>query len=227
MKILITGASRGIGLAEAKLLSSQGHQLFLLARTNESFKEEISNSLKFGYDISALSDIDKFIDDLQSKTDSIDVLINNVGMYTPKKFENMSDEDINQLIDVNFRAAALITRKTLPLLRKSQTPQIVFMSSAAAKSSIVGESVYSATKGAVTNFASVLRNEFGGEIKVSTVHSWGVNTWGSDQATLLKPESVAQAVDFIISRDRGFLVESIDVSHPEQWRGSNAPWSPK
>lgn len=63
-----------------------------------------------------------------------------------KKFEDYSEEDINFLIDINLRAAIILTKKLLPLLLNSNNPQIIFMSSMAAKSSINGESVYAASK---------------------------------------------------------------------------------
>ena len=101
------------------------------------------------------------------------------------------------------------------------------MSSMAAKSSIVGESVYAATKSGITNFANVLRNELGSEIRVSAVHAWGVDTWGAPKTEeFIQPQDVAQTMEFIVSRPATVMVESIDLSNPVQWRGAQAPWSP-
>lgn len=229
MKILITGASRGIGLAEAKLLLKKSNELFLLAKSLNSFKgKNLENAQLFGYDLSKESEIQKFVNDIYSKTKVLDVLINNVGIMILKRFEKMADEEINLLLNVNLRSHLLLTKNLLPLLRESNNPQIVFMSSMAAKSSIIGESIYSATKGALTNFADVLRNEFSGKIKISTIHSWGVNTWGAkNHETLLKPENIAEVVEFIVTREKPFLIESIEVGNINQWRGGNAPWSPR
>lgn len=69
-----------------------------------------------------------------------------------------------------------MTKKLVPMLLKSKNPHIVFMSSMSAKNRIVGESVYAATKAGIMQFAHVLRNELAGKIRVSTIHSWGVNT---------------------------------------------------
>ena len=85
-----------------------------------------------------------------------------------------------------------------------------------AKNRIIGESVYAATKAGIMQFAHVLRNELAGKIRVSTIHSWGVNTWGdTESAAILIPENIAEALDFIISRERPFLVESIELGHEE------------
>lgn len=227
MKILITGASRGIGLAEAKRLS-KGNELFLVAENKESFKEKVKNAKYFGHDLSEEDGVADLAKAIKEETKTLDVLINNVGSYVSKKFDQEKWEDVDKMIDLNFRSHVLVTSGLLPLLRKSKNPHIIFMSSAGAKTAVIGESVYSATKAAVTKFADVLRNELTGKIKVTTIHSWGVNTWGAkDAKTLLKPENIAEMVEFIITRDKNFLVESVDLSSINQWREGQAPWSPK
>lgn len=229
MKILITGASRGIGLSEAKVLDKEDNELFLVATSLNSFKDKgFQGHHLFGMNLTKQEEITKLTKEIKLKTKFLDVLINNVGVMVMKKFENMGDEDINLLVDLNLKSHLLLTRGLLPLLKASYTPQIIFMSSMAAKSSIIGESVYSATKAAITNFAKVLRNEQRGKMKISIIHSWGVNTWGAtDDSSLLKPENIAEAVEFIITREKPFVVESIEVGHINQWRGGKAPWSPK
>lgn len=228
MKILITGASRGIGLAEAKRFDKDDNRLFLVAKSVDSFKDkELQEHNLFGADLTDQEEIAKLLQAVKAKTNVLDVLINNVGVMVMKKFEQMSAGDINLLVDLNLKSHLLLTKGLFPLLKTSANPQIVFMSSMAAKSSIIGEGVYSATKSAVTNFAKVLRNEQRGKVKVSVVHSWGVNTWGaSDPETLLKPENIAEVVEFIITRNKQFLIESVDVGNIHQWRGGEAPWSP-
>jgi|SRR3989338_11493223 len=229
MKILITGASRGIGLAEAMKLDKNGNKLFLTATSTDSFNNSnFKNAELFGCDLKNQDEVIKLSNRIKSVTDRLDVLINNVGIMIMKRFEDMSNDDINIMLDLNLRSHLLLTKEILTLLKKSENPHIIFMSSMGAKTSIIGESVYSATKGAIANFASVLRNEMGSKIKVSTIHSWGVNTWDSNQPDiLLKPENIAELVEFIILRDKLFLIESIEVSNIHQWRGGKAPWSPR
>jgi NADP-dependent 3-hydroxy acid dehydrogenase YdfG len=227
MNILITGASRGIGLAAAKQLDIADNKLFLIAASQDSFKDSFHKAVLFGADLTKPQEVHDLADQIAAKADKIDVLINNAGVMVMKKFEQMTEEDINLMLDLNLRSHVLLTRGLLPLLRKSDKPQIVFMSSMAAKSSIVGESVYAATKSGITSFANVLRNELGPEIRVSAVHAWGVDTWGApNPEEFIQPADVAATMEFIVNRPATVMVESIDLSNPHQWRGGQAPWSP-
>ncbi len=226
-KICITGASKGIGLAEAKLLSKE-NELFLHASKLSSFKDKnIENSHFFGQDFTKLKNIYSFVDELNKITNSLDVLVNNVGVMTIEKLADYPDDEINRLITLNLHSQILLTKKLIPMLLKSNNAHIIFMSSMSAKNRIIGESVYAATKAAIMQFAHVLRNELAGKIRVSTIHSWGVNTWDDDDdAAILVPEDIAETLDFIISRKRPLLVESIELGHENHWNGASAPWSP-
>lgn len=226
-KICITGASKGIGLAEAKLLSAN-NELFLHASKISSFEDlNLKNTHYFGQDFTKIETVDTFVEQLASKTDKLDVLVNNVGVMVIEKFSDFPDNEINRLITLNLHAQLLVTKKLIPLLLKSDNPHIVFMSSMSAKNRIVGESVYAATKAGIMQFAHVLRNEFAGKIRVSTIHSWGVNTWNDDgSAAILVPENIAETLEFMLSRERPFLVESIELGHENHWNGASAPWSP-
>jgi NADP-dependent 3-hydroxy acid dehydrogenase YdfG len=227
MNILITGASRGIGLATAKQLDKSDNKLFLVATSTESFKDEFQNASLFGADLAKPEGVAKLVGEVTQQTDSIDVLLNVAGVMVMKKFEEMTEADIALMIDLNLRSHILMTRALLPMLHKSNNPQIVFMSSMAAKSSIAGESVYAATKSGITNFANVLRNELGTSVRVSAVHAWGVDTWGAPNPEgFIQPADVAATMEFIITRPPTAMVESIDLSNPAQWRGGQAPWSP-
>lgn len=227
MNILITGASRGIGRATAQQLDRPDNQLLLVATSKGSFKQDFRNAKLFAADLTKEADITRLANEVSETTDHIDVLINNAGVMVMKKFEQMTETDIMLMLDLNLRAHILLTHALLPALRKSSDPQIVFMSSMAAKSSIVGESVYAATKSGITNFANVLRSELGPKIRISTVHAWGVDTWGAPRPEeFIQPSDIAATIQFIITRPPTAMVESIDLSNPMQWRGGQAPWSP-
>jgi NADP-dependent 3-hydroxy acid dehydrogenase YdfG len=226
-KICITGASKGIGKAEAEILYTE-NDLYLQATSLDSFQDlNLPKAKLFASDFADLSQIDQFVHELKSQTDTLDVLVNNAGFMTIDSFQHFSESMMHRMITVNLEAQLLLTQKLLPLLLKSSNPQIVFMSSMSAKNRIIGESVYAATKAGIMQFAHVLRNELAGKVRVSTIHSWGVNTWNDEaDAAILKPEHIAETLQFILSRERPFLVESIELGHESHWNGAQAPWSP-
>src|ERR1041384_1822362 len=104
MNIVITGASRGIGLAEAKLFDQPGNQLFLIARSLDSFKDTFKHAALIGIDLSTEAGVAKAADVIAAKAESVDILINNVGVMIMKKFEALSESDIDQLLGTNLRS---------------------------------------------------------------------------------------------------------------------------
>lgn len=227
MNIVIAGASRGIGKAAAERFSADGHQLFLIARNFESFNSVPEGAKLYAADLSKSEDVKTVAEAITADAGVVDLLINNVGVMIMKRFRDMTNEDILTLLNTNLAAHMLLTKALLPTLEKSESSRIIFMSSMAAKSSIAGESVYAATKAGITQFASVLRNEFGARIPVSAVHAWGCDTWGAENPQdFLQPSDIADVFHFIANTPRTMLVESIELSNPVQWRGSEAPWSP-
>lgn len=228
MNIVITGASRGIGKAAAMRFSADGHQLFLIAKHLESFNNPPEGAKLYAADLSMSEDVASVAEAIIKDAGVIDVLINNVGVMIMKRFKDMSSDDILTLLNTNLASHVVLTRALLPTIEKSESARIIFMSSMAAKSSIVGESVYAATKAGITQFASVLRNELGPHIPVSVVHAWGCDTWGAQNPQdFLQPSDIAEVFRFIVNAPRTMLVESIELSNPVQWRGGDAPWSPR
>ena len=106
-----------------------------------------------------------------------DLLINNAGFMLPfAKFEKYSDEEINDIVNTNFMSIINSTKILLPLLRKSTTPAIVNISSAAGKCAVVGQSMYCATKFAVKGFTDTLRVEYNKQVYVCGVHPGFIKT---------------------------------------------------
>lgn len=152
--VLITGASWGIGLAEAKRLENN-YKLYLTAKDKDSFKNKaLRNASLFGYDFSKKDKINDFTKELKGKCNCLDVLANNVGVMVMKKFEQMTDKDIEIMFNLNLKSHILLTKKLLPLLFKAKNPKIVFMSSMAADQG----STY-----AILNLANMYEKGLGGE----------------------------------------------------------------
>ncbi len=136
-KALITGSTAGIGLAIANGLAVEGASVIVNGRTN-SRVEEACNMIRRGYpdarieglvaDFSKKEDIKKVIE----QAPQVDILINNVGIFEPKEFADITDEDWYHLFEINVMSGIRLSRHYMPLMLKENWGRIVFISSESA-----------------------------------------------------------------------------------------------
>lgn len=161
---LVTGASRGIGKETARALAAGGASLALVARNKEQLEELVK---EFGTDravaISAdLSDIDQCVSAFQAAMDRfgrVDILVNNAGIADPGDLLAVPVEHLARVVDVNYRAAVVLTRLAAEQMAKQREGHIVNVASLAGVAGIPGASVYAGTKAALRLFTSSLRQE--------------------------------------------------------------------
>ncbi|WP_430409498.1 SDR family NAD(P)-dependent oxidoreductase [Kordia sp.] len=136
--IVITGSTDGIGKLAATKLAKDGHQIIVHGRSEEKLQKtlaeikEISGNTSVDGVISDLSDfgsIQKMIAELKKKTPKIDVLINNAGVLKSSIPSNNDGLDLR--FAVNYFAPYLLTQGLIPLLKKSSSPRLINLSSAA------------------------------------------------------------------------------------------------
>ena len=134
-RILLSGATSGIGLASAHRLSKDGAELILLIRNLEkgmALKAELEslyhNSVHvFVADYEDLSLVSKAAEKIKQHFDSIDVLVHNAGIHSTKR--KLSKQGHELSFAVNYLASFLLTRKLLPLLEKGTDPHIIYVNS--------------------------------------------------------------------------------------------------
>lgn len=173
MKIVVSGASKGLGFALVKHLLAGGHEIFAFARHTENISRLNNNKgiLHFmAFDLME-KDFTPLIETIKEKLQSIDALVNNAGYLIPKAFNEMTDEDFDKTFDVNVKAPFKLIRGLFPLFSKSS--HILNISSAGGFQGSVkfqGLSVYSASKGALSVLTETLALEFAEEdIKVNAL----------------------------------------------------------
>lgn len=228
--VLITGASRGIGFSIAKALESSFENLILVAKHKENLDKAVSNLTKSKTVVIPTSledekEILRLVKQVKQKFDSLDVLINDAGAYIGKRFEKITPKEISQLINLNFKSYYLLTQQLLPLLKKGNNPQIINISSCAAHANIYGESLYSATKAAVTSFSDVIRKELNKDkIRVTIVQPWGVDTYETPQPDLLNPDEIGKLINYIVNVPPNTQIDLVEISNIKQWRGEKPSW---
>jgi short-subunit dehydrogenase len=165
-RILITGASQGIGRALAEAASRRGARVLAAARS-ESHLQELAEAARAeggeiviaSADITNPADRQRLVEVAQRNWGGLDMLINNAGIGATGHFTEVSPDRLRKIMEVNFFALAELTRLFLPILRRGNQPAIVNISSIAGKRGIPARSEYSASKFAVQGFSEALRAE--------------------------------------------------------------------
>jgi len=157
MKILVTGASDGIGLEIAKLLAQQGNQLMLVSRNKEKLEKVIKTLPGKDHqfltaDLSKKEDVHNIADHI-SQT-HYDVLINNAGYGMYGRFEEMPISDQANMMHLNMYGLTILSHSFLKNAKKGDS--LVNIASTLGTSSFPGAAVYAATKAYVTNFSESL-----------------------------------------------------------------------
>jgi short-subunit dehydrogenase len=166
LRILITGASQGIGRALADLAARRGARVVAAARSGPLLQELKDQLVPLGVhleivtgDITRPEDRQQMIDAAVKAYGGLDVLVNNAGVGATGHFAEAGPDRLRQIMEVNFFALIEMTRLALPLLRQGRTPALVNISSVAGKRAIPARSEYSASKFAVEGFSESLRPE--------------------------------------------------------------------
>jgi short-subunit dehydrogenase len=166
LRILITGASQGIGRALADRAARRGACVVAVARSatllqelKAQFSPGASNLEIVTGDITLPEDRQRMIDAAVQRFGGLDVLINNAGVGATGHFAEAGPERLRQIMEVNVFALIEMTRLALPLLKRGRTPALVNVSSVAGKRGIPARSEYSASKFAVEGFSEALRPE--------------------------------------------------------------------
>jgi short-subunit dehydrogenase len=208
---LITGGSRGLGLAIAHELQKRGFDLLLTAR-NVKELEKAEKSLTgdarveiAAGDITKSEDVNAVAKVCRDKFGQLDLLVNNAGIFVSGSLAEFDEAKWNGIIGVSLTGSYLMTRAVLDLL-KASTGQIIFINSVGGKIGLKNLSGYSAAKHGLRGFADSLRLELKPEgIRVTSIFPHGMNTTGQeissdeDRFKMLDPEDVAHMVGEVAS----------------------------
>jgi short-subunit dehydrogenase len=178
LRILVTGASQGIGRAIAFHAAMRVMRVIAAARNFElleQLREEIranGQTLEIvPADVATAEGRDAMVRFAQEKFGGLDVLINNAGIGATGHFAESSPDVLRSIMETNFFGTVETTRAFLPLLRVGNTPAIVNVSSILGRRAIPGRSLYSASKFAVEGWTQAVRAEFARfDIDVITVN---------------------------------------------------------
>jgi short-subunit dehydrogenase len=165
-RVLITGASQGIGRALALAAARRGARVLAVARSDDLLQELAAEARSAGSilepvraDVTSPDDRQAMVEAALRHFGGLDVLVNNAGIGATGHFAECGPERLRAIMEVNFFALTETTRVFIPLLRQGERPAIVNISSIAGKRAIPARSEYSASKFAVQGFSEALRAE--------------------------------------------------------------------
>lgn len=207
MKVIVTGASRGIGRGIVRVLAEAGFTLGLLSRDSEALKtlaeehgDQTGSIACAAADLGDYTQTEIAIHSLIEQMNGIDALINNAGAVIRKDVYSLSLDEWHQMINVNVNGVFYATRIVLPFMKKQQQGHVVNVSSISGYVPLPGGSGYAASKYAVTGFSESLFHEVRDDgIKVTTVFPGSVDTAShrhdpaEDHSWKIKPEEIGQA----------------------------------
>lgn len=242
---LITGASSGIGEATARLLAGEGAAVALVARRRERLEGVAKMILDDGGKAlvleADLTDSAQATDIVRRATDELgrlDIVVNNAGLLYPGSFADAPDGEWERMITINVGAVLAVTRAALPHLvaagasEPRHVADLVNISSTGGRVARPGTAVYSLTKFGVNALSESLRQELlASRIRVSVVEPGTVATElashtreelkdgiarMTESIELLRPEDIAEAITYIVTRDRRVAINEILIRAAEQ-----------
>lgn len=169
-RVIITGASSGIGRALAIQMAAEGCKLVINARREDRLQELAAEiGAADGACVIVVGDVTekavraRMIAAAQENFGGLDILINNAGIGAMGRFDEASEERLRQIFEVNFFAVAEFIRESLPVLKAGHEPVIVNLSSVLGHRAVPLKSEYCATKFAIHGLSDAIRAELTGD----------------------------------------------------------------
>ena len=236
---IVTGASKGIGASIAKHFAAEGAKVVVNYASSKEGAEEVvkaitangGTAIALQGDVSKEADVSRLFEETEKAFGTLDVLVNNAGVYLYEPVEQVSAETFHQQFNINVLGSILAIQASLKHFG-AQGGNIINISSGASNTPLPTGSVYSATKAALDAVTIALSKEFAGRnIRINSLLPGVVETEGSRSAGFIgseaetrlvantplgrtgQPEDIAKVAVFLVSDDAAWITgEKISVS---------------
>jgi NAD(P)-dependent dehydrogenase (short-subunit alcohol dehydrogenase family) len=222
---LVTGGSKGIGYGVAASLLEQGAKVAITSRSQKSADDAVSQLSKIGKgevigieaDVRDAASQRNVVEEVIKKWGSLDVLIANAGVGHFGSIEELTDEQWNEILDVNLTGVFYSVRAAIPSLKKSKG-YIITIASLAGTNFFAGGSAYNASKFGLVGFTQAIMLDLRNSgIKVSTIMPGSVATNFNDHepsdadAWKIQPEDIGELVVDLLKMNPRTLPSKIEV----------------
>ncbi len=228
---VVTGASKGIGAAIAKALAAEGASVVVNYASSKEGADRVvaeiaakgGKAIAVQGDVSKAADVDRIFAETKTKFGTLDVLVNNAGVYEFSPLGEITEEKFHRLFNTNVLGLLLATQAAAKLFGPDGG-SVINIGSAVSRITPPGSSVYTATKGAVDAVTGVLARELGPKrIRVNSINPGMVETEGVHSAGFIgsdfekgavaqtplgriaQPGDIAPLAVFLASADSGWL----------------------
>ena len=162
---IITGGGSGIGQACAWAFYQEGANVVLFGRREDKLKETAqelgSRAMTVSGDMTRSEDLDRLVQETLSKFHRIDILVNNAGLFKGAPLHEISDEQYDEMMNINMRAVFQLTRRVLPVMMEQKSGNIIHISSILGIIAVPQVAVYNISKGALNQFSRSIAVEYG------------------------------------------------------------------
>ncbi|MCW2777738.1 MAG: beta-ketoacyl-ACP reductase [Frankiales bacterium] len=216
--VLVTGGSRGIGLATARLLADQGHRVAVTHRSSAAPEGLFSVPC----DVTSSADVDAAFSAVEAELGPVEVVVSNAGVTADGLLLRMSEEAFTSVVDANLTAAYRVAKRATRSMLKQRWGRLVFVSSVVGLSGAAGQVNYAASKSGLVGLARSVARELGSRGITSNVVAPGYvdtdMTAGIDAAAFLDriplgrtatPDEVAGVIAFLASDASSYVTGAV------------------
>ncbi|MCW1948930.1 MAG: SDR family oxidoreductase [Candidatus Shapirobacteria bacterium] len=217
--ICITGGASGLGRELAAFFSAENQVIILdIDPTVKTIAHHLGCDF-YHCDVSDFSDLAQTIKNIHKKYKKINVFINNAGIYIDGPIETNQPDRIKKVFEVNCLAPIFSANILIPIFKKQKYGTIININSTAGLHPKANNSVYHASKWALTGFTESLQLELANShIKIIDIHPGVMNTkftqgTNTDLSRSLNPDQVVKAIDFVLDCDDDIFVPQLTIKH--------------
>jgi len=221
---LITGSSRGIGLAIARRLGQMGARVSLCARKKTDLDRAAADLRAAGIEVLAVptdvtrpDEVSRLVSETQRSLGAVDILVNNAGIGIFGPFHHQTEADWNSVLDTNLKSVFLTSRAAAPEMIRRKSGHIINISSLAGKSTFANGAIYCASKWALLGLTGCMAEDLRAHgVRVSAICPGSVATEfsphaGKDPSRMLQPDDVAHAVAALVTQCPGSFISEVHI----------------
>ena len=197
-KVLVTGGTKGIGLAIVQEMLELGAEVLIVARDTSVLEGKLKHPnrwFRLSGDVTDKNFRSQLLDKVDANWKKLDVLVNNVGTNIRKAFVDYSEDEYRKLFEINLFSVIDLTQRAFPLLKRSGHASVINIASVAGSVDVQSGPPYGMTKAAIIQLSRHLAAEWAPhQIRVNTVSPWYIET-PLTQPVLSQPARLEKILD--------------------------------